>query len=175
MSIESIFKILPNKLSDNKVITPYNIAEKMVDDVLSNIDLELKTTFLDPVCKSGIFLKILYDKLMNHPLLVKSFKKPEDRSEHILENMLYGIALDELSVMIAKRTLHGQLVKNKNIVYIKDYERNVKEKKYKEVRDLIEKEFGKDMKIGVIIGNPPNNDNESRGGSIVEMLFTRIS
>lgn len=64
--IINILKMFPNKFDSNIVLTPPKIAQEMID-MLPDTVWNSKTTFFDPACKSGIFLRLIYDKLMETP------------------------------------------------------------------------------------------------------------
>lgn len=60
--------------------------------------------WLDPCTKSGVFLYHVAQRLMEG--LKSEIPDYKDRLEHIYRNMLYGIAISELTGLIARRTLY---------------------------------------------------------------------
>ena len=60
--------------------------------------------WLDPCTKSGVFLYQVAQRLMDG--LKSEIPDYKDRLEHIYRNMLYGIAISELTGLIARRTLY---------------------------------------------------------------------
>lgn len=60
--------------------------------------------WLDPCTKSGVFLYQAAQRLMEG--LKSEIPDYKDRLEHIYRNMLYGIAISELTGLIARRTLY---------------------------------------------------------------------
>ena len=60
--------------------------------------------WLDPCAKSGVFLYQVAQRLMEG--LKSEIPDYKDRLEHIYRNMLYGIAISELTGLIARRTLY---------------------------------------------------------------------
>jgi type I restriction-modification system DNA methylase subunit len=118
-----------------------------------------QTIFFDPSCKSGIFLVEIYNRLIDHPRLIERFPDKQDRRKHILEVQLYGLAIDDFSCMISQRNLYGCLKPNGNIHCISGYENIIKTSTAQKYRELVNKEFDKDMNFDVVVGNPPyNND-----------------
>jgi site-specific DNA-methyltransferase (adenine-specific) len=59
---------------------------------------------LDPCVKSGVFLREIVERL-NEGLKLQI---PDDyeRLQHILENQVFGIALEEIGGLIARRTIY---------------------------------------------------------------------
>lgn len=51
-------------LSNDEVFTPPSVANAMLDMLPQELFSNPKTTFLDPVCKSGIFLREITKRLM---------------------------------------------------------------------------------------------------------------
>ncbi len=93
-----------SNLSSDEVFTPPLVAGRMLDllpdELWSNPDLK----WLDPVCKTGIFLREAASRLMDG--LAEVIEDEQDRRRHIFENMLYGIAITELTGHIARRSLY---------------------------------------------------------------------
>lgn len=91
-------------LSSDEVFTPPDIANKVLDmlprEVWSNPELK----FLDPCAKSGVFLREIAKRLMKG--LEGSIPNEDKRREHIFKNMVYGIAITELTSLISKRSLY---------------------------------------------------------------------
>jgi site-specific DNA-methyltransferase (adenine-specific) len=91
-------------LSNDEVFTAPGVANQMLDllpvEVWSNPDLK----FLDPCCKTGVFLREITKRLMAG--LVKIIPDDVERREHILRNQVYGIAITELTALMSRRTLY---------------------------------------------------------------------
>ena len=68
-------------LSSDEVFTPPNIANKMLDTLPEEIWSDKTVTFLDPVSKSGVFLREITKRLMQG--LESEIPTLEDRLEHI--------------------------------------------------------------------------------------------
>lgn len=93
-----------SNLSSDEVFTPPRIAGRMLDllpeDVWQNPDLR----WLDPACKTGIFLREAAARLMEG--LARVIEDEEERRNHIFKNMLYGIAITELTGYVSRRSLY---------------------------------------------------------------------
>ena len=91
-------------LSSDEVFTPPELVDKMLDlfpeDIWSNPDLK----WLDPACKTGIFLRQIAKRLMVG--LRDAYPDEAERREHIFHNMLYGIALTDLTALMSRRSLY---------------------------------------------------------------------
>ena len=140
----------------DEVATPQDAMDNMVDLVWSEIQGQITpdTTFLDIACKSGRFLKALYNKLFNCAEL--SHLNPKDRHKNIIERQLYGLTFSPVAASVARTTLYNKPNITGNIHYIEGYIAKVKDNKIKTELDRI---FGEHMKFDVTVGNPPyNND-----------------
>ena len=159
--LETLLTILPDR-ANNNILTPVKIAKEMIkrlpDDVWNS-----QTKFLDIACKSGIFLYEIQKKLMETPSIIKEFPDAKARRQHILKNQLYGIAMDGLTQLISIKVVYGHLTEENNICLLDNYIHKIKNFTSTELKKAIEKEFGQEMKFDAVIGNPPYNDEESRG------------
>lgn len=91
-------------LSNDEVFTPPDVANAMLDMLPQELFSNPKTTFLDPVCKSGVFLREITKRLMKG--LEKKFPDKQERLDHILHKQVFGIAITELTALLARRTLY---------------------------------------------------------------------
>ena len=91
-------------LSNDEVFTPPHIVNKMLDLLPQNLFQNPETKFLDPACKSGVFLREIAKRLIAG--LVDIFPDLQKRIDHILHNQLYGIAVTELTSLVSRRTLY---------------------------------------------------------------------
>lgn len=91
-------------LSNDEVFTPPEIAKAMIDLLPEELFTDPNTTFLDPACKSGIFLREIAKKL----LIGLKDKIPDlsERIDHILHKQLFGIAITELTSLMSRRSLY---------------------------------------------------------------------
>ena len=74
------------------------------------------TTFLDPCCKSGVFLHEIYLKLMETSSMVQEFPDQSERRKHILQNQLYGISPNGMCQLMSTRTVYGTIQGENNII-----------------------------------------------------------
>lgn len=92
------------QLSNDEVPTPPELARAMLDllpaDVWSNPDY----TWLDPGCKSGVFLREAAVRLLDG--LADWQPDFDKRREHIFRNMLHGSAVTEMTGHIARRSVY---------------------------------------------------------------------
>jgi site-specific DNA-methyltransferase (adenine-specific) len=91
-------------LSNDEVFTPPEIANNVLDLLPSKIWSDKSATFLDPGTKTGIFLREVIKRLDVGLKLVIPDK--EDRIRHILKNQIFGIAITELTSLLARRTVY---------------------------------------------------------------------
>ena len=92
-------------LSTDEVFTPPHIVNAMLDLLPQELFSDPASTFLDPACKSGVFLREIARRLMLG--LEPHFPEPSKRIAHILTHQLYGIAITELTALLSRRTLYG--------------------------------------------------------------------
>lgn len=91
-------------LSSDEVFTPPNLANQMLDLLPKNIWSNKEAKFLDPVCKSGVFLREIAKRLMTG--LEKEIPNEQKRINHIFQNQLYGIAITELTSLLSRRSVY---------------------------------------------------------------------
>ena len=91
-------------LSNDEVFTPPSLANKMLDLLPSTIWSDEKATFLDPVCKTGVFLREIAKRLDNG--LETQIPDRQARINHILTNQLFGIAITELTSLLSRRSVY---------------------------------------------------------------------
>ncbi len=91
-------------LSNDEVFTPPEIANQMLDILPSEIWQDKNATFLDPVSKSGVFLREIAKRLMAG--LEDQIPDQQQRINHIFKNQLYGIAITELTALLSRRSVY---------------------------------------------------------------------
>jgi site-specific DNA-methyltransferase (adenine-specific) len=91
-------------LSSDEVFTPPSVVNQMLDTLPKELWSDEKVTFLDPVSKSGVFLREITKRLIDG--LEDKIPKLEERIEHILRKQVFGIGITELTSLISRRTLY---------------------------------------------------------------------
>lgn len=91
-------------LSNDEVFTPPQVVNRMLDMLPAELFRNKETKFLDPVSKSGVFLREIAKRLMIG--LESQIPDIHDRADHILTHQLYGIAITELTALTSRRSLY---------------------------------------------------------------------
>jgi len=91
-------------LSSDEVFTPPQLANRMLDNLPNELWQDKNARFLDPACKSGVFLREIAKRLMVG--LEKEIPDKQKRLNHIFQNQLYGIAITELTALVSRRSLY---------------------------------------------------------------------
>ena len=91
-------------LSNDEVFTPPTIVNQMLDMLPAELFCSSTTTFLDPVSKSGVFLREIAKRLMDG--LKDEFPDERDRANHIFTKQLFGISITELTSLISRRSVY---------------------------------------------------------------------
>lgn len=91
-------------LSNDEVFTPPNVANAMLDMLPQELFENPDTTFLDPACKSGVFLREIAKRLIKG--LEWQIPNLQDRLDHIFHKQLFGIAITELTSLLSRRSLY---------------------------------------------------------------------
>jgi site-specific DNA-methyltransferase (adenine-specific) len=91
-------------LSNDEVFTPPSLANEMLDLLPVELWSNPNTTFLDPVTKSGVFLREIAKRLMKG--LEDQIPGKQQRINHIFTKQLYGIAITELTSLLSRRSVY---------------------------------------------------------------------
>ena len=125
-------------LSNDEVFTPPEVANKMIDLLPKELFESDTTTFLDPCCKSGVFLREIMKRLLNAKfpnyeekiaaINEKKLNKMrltnedmayeralQEKIDWICHKQLYGISITRLTSLLSRRTLYCS--KNANSKY----------------------------------------------------------
>lgn len=109
---DSLFKSVYNpdvlsciaNLSNDEGFTPPELANKIIDMLPQELFENPDTTFLDPCCKSGVFLREIAKRLIKG--LEEQIPDLENRIEHIFSKQLFGIAITELTSLLSRRSVY---------------------------------------------------------------------
>jgi len=91
-------------LSNDEVFTPPSLANQILDLLPAAIWQDKDARFLDPVCKSGVFLREIAKRLLVG--LESAIPDQKQRIDHIYRNQLFGIGITELTGLLARRSLY---------------------------------------------------------------------
>lgn len=91
-------------LSNDEVFTPPDIVNQMLDRLPERLWSDPNAKFLDPVSKSGVFLREIAKRLIKG--LEPQIPDLQTRLDHIFSQQLYGIAITELTALLSRRSLY---------------------------------------------------------------------
>ena len=91
-------------LSNDEVLTPPEVANAMLDMLPQELFEDPNARFLDPACKSGIFLREIAKRLLKG--LDKKIPDLQERIDHIFHQQLYAIAITELTALMSRRSVY---------------------------------------------------------------------
>lgn len=91
-------------LSSDEVFTPPEVVNQMLDMLPQELFSSPDTTFLDPACKTGVFLREIAKRLIKG--LEYQIPDLQERLDHIFHKQLYGIAITELTSLLSRRGLY---------------------------------------------------------------------
>ena len=118
-------------LSNDEVFTPPEAANAMLDLLPQELFRDPDTTFLDPACKSGVFLREIAKRLLIG--LEPAIPDLQERIDHIFHKQLFGIAITELTSLLARRSVYCS--KYPNSIYSVSHFDNVQGNvRYKNIR-----------------------------------------
>lgn len=99
-----------SSLSNDEVFTSPKLANLMLDLLPNDIWSNPKATFLDPVSKSGVFLREIVKRLDKG--LENQIPDKQTRINHILKNQVFGIAITQLTALLSRRSVYCAKVAN---------------------------------------------------------------
>lgn len=91
-------------LSSDEVFTPPKLVNEILDTLPQELFTSPDTKFLDPCCKSGVFLREIAKRLIDG--LADKIPDLEKRIDHIFKNQLYGLAITELTSLLSRRSVY---------------------------------------------------------------------
>lgn len=93
-----------SSLSNDEVFTSPRLANQMLDLLPDSIWQNKNAKFLDPVCKSGVFLREIVKRLDKG--LQKQIPNKQIRINHILTKQVFGIAITQLTALLSRRSVY---------------------------------------------------------------------
>ena len=93
-------------LSSDEVFTPPQLVNRMLDLLPAELWSDPQATFLDPGCKSGVFLREIARRL--DAGLEQQIPDHQKRMNHIFTDQLYGLAITELMALLSRRSEIGR-------------------------------------------------------------------
>lgn len=91
-------------LSNDEVFTPPVVVNRMLDLLPAELWRNPDARFLDPVSKTGVFLREIAKRLMEG--LSERIPNRQQRADHIFTRQLFGLAITELTALLSRRSVY---------------------------------------------------------------------
>ena len=91
-------------LSSDEVFTPPQLVNQILDLLPADLWSDKNATFLDPGCKSGVFLREIAKRLDNG--LEGLIPDRQKRMNHIFRKQLFSLAITELTALLSRRSVY---------------------------------------------------------------------
>lgn len=91
-------------LSSDEVFTSPHLANQILDMLPKSIWGNKNARFLDPVSKSGVFLREIAKRL--DAGLATAIPDRQERINHIFKKQIFGIAITELTALLSRRSVY---------------------------------------------------------------------